>query len=68
MIAPIKRPKASRSSPGIRRARQLVASTLLPQRPQPADAPAVPAWRAWLFTAWVAVVVAVYSAYMIGLL
>lgn len=68
MIAPIKSPKASRSSPGIRRARQLVASALLPHRPRPPDAPTVPAWRAWLFTAWVVVVVAVYSAYMIGLL
>jgi len=68
MIAPIKSPKASRSSPDIRRVRQLVASALLPHRRRPPDAPTVPAWRAWLFTAWVVVVVAVYAAYMIGLL
>lgn len=68
MIAPIKRPKTSAPSPGIRRAHRLVASTLLQQRLRPRDAaPPVPAWRAWLFTAWVVVTAAVYFACMSGL-
>jgi hypothetical protein len=68
MIAPIKSPKVSRCPPGIRRARQLVASALLPQRPRPVQpVPSVPAWRAWSFTAWVTAVVAAYFAYMAGL-
>ncbi len=68
MIAPIEKPKAAATSPGIRRARRLVASALLKQRPRlPGGAPCLPAWRAWLFTAWVVVVAAVYFACMAGL-
>jgi hypothetical protein len=69
MIAPIERPKASASSPGVRRARRLVASTLMQQRPRwPECAPSVPAWQAWMFTAWVVAISAAYFAYMVGLL
>jgi len=68
MIAPIERPKAPASSPGILHARRLVASALLKQRPRPAEgAPSMAAWRAWLFTAWVVVVAAVYFVCMAGL-
>ncbi|MHC4179242.1 MAG: hypothetical protein ACYSWU_17150 [Planctomycetota bacterium] len=69
MIAPIQSPEASAPSPGIRRARHLVASTLLRPRSRPPDSgPSVPAWRAWLFTIWVVVISAAYFAYMAGLL
>ena len=69
MIAPIESLKASASSPGIRRARRLVACTLLKLRSSRPDcAASAPAWRAWLFTTWVALVVAVYFACMAGLL
>ena len=51
------------------RARRLVASQLLSDGPDPSDnAPSVSRWRAWLFAAWVAVVVAVYLATMAGLI
>jgi hypothetical protein len=76
MIAPVKRRKASVTSPGIHRARQVLASMLLTERPRGAkdgsaipatDAlPPMPAWRAWLLTAWVIVVVAAYFASMAG--
>jgi hypothetical protein len=68
MIAPIKKPEALEASPGIRDARRLVASALLTERPHPPDAaPPVPAWRAWLFTAWVVVVAAAYFLCIAGL-
>ena len=66
MIAPIEKAKPRASAPGIRRARRMVASTLL-KPPPPGGAPRLPAWRAWLFTAWVVVVVAVYLVCMAGL-
>ena len=67
MIAPIEKPKASASSPGICRARRLVASTLLQEQPRwPDSAPPVPAGRAWVFTAWVVGLSAAYFAYMMG--
>ncbi len=67
MIAPIKRPQATPSSPVVRHARRLVASALLAQPARPPEtAPPVPVWRAWLFTAWVVAVVSSYFAHMIG--
>ena len=69
MIAPIQQTDDPPRSHGMLRAHRLVASTLLKEPRYPADdAPPVPAWRAWLFTAWVVVATAVYAAYMIGLL
>lgn len=69
MIAPIQRTKDPPGSPEMRRAHRLVASTLLKKQRYPADdAPPVPAWRAWLFTAWVVTATAAYLAYMVGLL
>ena len=69
MIAPIEGPKATASSPGVRHARRLVASTLLKRRSHPTDRPGLmSAGRAWLLTAWVVVVAAVYFVCMAGLL
>ena len=68
MIAPIKRSTTPTRSRGIRHARQLVASTLLTQPTRRRDrALPVPAWRAWLFTAWIVVATASYLAHMAGL-
>ena len=66
MIAPIQQTDPPQS-PAMRRAHGMVASTLLKKQRHAADATPVPAWRAWLFVAWVVAVTAVYAAYMIGL-
>jgi len=66
MIALIKRPKVSASSPGICRARRMVAATLLKRGARPDASPPVPAWKTWLLTAWVITVGASYVAYMSG--
>jgi hypothetical protein len=65
MIAPIQQTEPPRSSSELRRARHLVAATLLEQQPELADdAPPVRAWKAWLFVAWVTVTTVVYFAHM----
>ncbi|OHB69790.1 MAG: hypothetical protein A2V70_00520 [Planctomycetes bacterium RBG_13_63_9] len=69
MIAPIRETEAPPRSPGLRRAHRIVASTFLKKQTPPTDnGPPIPAWQSWLFTGWVVLVVAIYSAYMIGLL
>jgi len=71
MIAPLPQTGPEKSAAGrhVRAARRLVASTFLPEQPRATDsAPSIPAWRAWLFAAWVLVVTAVYFAGMLGLL
>ena len=67
MIAPIEQPEPQTVSRGIRYARRLVASRLLEDETESAHVPpSVPGWKAWSFTAWVALVVAVYFLHMIG--
>ena len=67
MIAPIRQSKAPPKTRMMQHARHLVAATLLRRRSGPAEAvPPVPAWRAWLFAAWVVVVTGVYFAHMLG--
>lgn len=56
MIAPIREPDRWSNVPSeaLRRARRIVAETLLPpSRDQQESPPRVPAWKAWLFAAWV---------------
>jgi hypothetical protein len=69
MIAPLRLPDAVATEEDRRldEARHVVAAALLESEPRPAErAPRIPAWKAWLFTAWVVVVTAFYSAAMIG--
>jgi len=71
MIAPLRLPETHTSPQGrrLREARRVAAAALLDPQPQSSEnAPGIPAWRAWLFVAWVAVVTGVYFASMIGLL
>jgi len=69
MIAPIQQTEDPPRQPGMRRVHHLVAATFLKRQQRPSDnAPPVPAWKAWLFAAWVIVATAAYSAYMIGIL
>ncbi len=68
MIAPIREAKDPPAAPGLRRARRLVASSLLKRRSYPADeGPAVGPWQAWLFTAWVVATTLAYAVAMAGL-
>ncbi len=68
MIAPIHETKDPPPTPGLRRARRLVASSFLKQRSYPADeGAAVRPWQAWLFTLWVVVTTVAYAAAMAGL-
>ena len=67
MIAPIQKTEQRPRRTGIHYARQLVAASLLKKRAYRDDnAPQIAPWKAWLTTAWIVVVTAVYGAYMIG--
>jgi len=71
MIAPIRLvdPETAEARGRLRQARHLVASSLLEERRESVpDAPPVPGWRAWLFSAWVVVVTVMYFAHLVGLL
>lgn len=70
MIAPLRLPEphTSRRSRRLAQAREVVAATFLHPKPQSSDrAPRIPAWRAWLFVAWVLVVAGAYVAWMMRL-
>ncbi len=65
MIAPIKETDEPRTSQGLQRAHRLVAATFLKKGPAARNAPPVPAWQAWLFTAWVATVLVAFAGHML---
>ncbi len=67
MIAFIKQDDPPRLPPALRRARRLVASTLL-RGAQKNDGvgPRVPAWLAWTFTLWIATATVAYGLFMLG--
>jgi hypothetical protein len=57
MIAFIRSPKESERLPAVRRARRLLATTLLPWRSDvQSGASPVARWKAWLLVAWLAAV------------
>jgi hypothetical protein len=62
MVAPASRTRGPAPTPALRRARQVVAKTLLPASPpdpSPSEtAPRVTPWRAWLLAAWIVAVAA----------
>jgi len=67
MIAFIKHDEPPRSPPALKRARRLVASTLLRRaRPGQRRGPEVHAGVAWTFTAWVAAATLIYGLSMLG--
>ena len=67
MIAPIQKTPQRPRRTGIHYARHLVAASLLKERTYRDDnAPRVAPWKAWLLTAWIVAVTAMYGAYMIG--
>ena len=70
MIAPLREQETSglaAASRQLRRARRVVARTLLPEADsRESAAPPVPAWQAWLLVAWMAVTAAVYVALLFG--
>ncbi len=71
MIAPLEQmdTQTAQTRQRLRLARRLVAWTFFQQRHTPAEnGPPIPAWRAWLFTAWVVIVTTVYFATMLGFL
>ena len=67
MIAFYRQTDGPTSTTAVRRARRLVASSLLEQESHPAcSTPPVATWKAWLFAAWVVVVTGFYFAHMFG--
>lgn len=69
MIAPIRHTADVPESRAMRRARRVVAATLLQTGPQPPEhAPPVRARKAWAFSGWVAAVTVLYVLHMIGVL
>lgn len=68
MIAPIHQPETAQMSPTVRRARRIVGSLLSDESDSTAGNPPLSAWKAWLFAAWVAVVICAYFAFMAGVL
>jgi len=69
VIAFYRQEESTPSTPHVRRARRLVASTFLQRQGDSADsAPPVAAWKAWLLAAWVVAVTLLYFAGMLGLL
>ncbi len=70
MIAPLRETdsRETRTNPSLHVVRRFVASTLLkPHKASADDAPRVPAWHAWLFTAWIIAAVVVCFAAALGL-
>jgi len=71
MIAPLEQmdTETTQTRRRLRLARRLVASTFLQHGRKPTEnGPAIPAWRAWVFTAWVVIVTGLYFGTMLGLL
>ena len=69
MIAPLEQRVAetTKTRRHLRLARRLVASTFFRRDPQPGEnAPPISFWRAWLYAAWVAIVIGVYFATLLG--
>ncbi len=66
MIAPLRQTEQPVASPSLRAARRLVARTLLEETTDHPDRSTVPAWRAWLFVAWMAVVIGSYGAHLLA--
>jgi len=67
MIAPLRQTEDSSRLRRLRRAHRVVATTLLKKSRHPADtAASVSAWRAWLLTAWIALVITIYAAAMLN--
>ncbi len=68
MIAPLDQAssEATRRRGRLHRAHRLVASTLF-ERPatENPDVPPIPAWKAWAFSGWVAIVTGIYLATML---
>lgn len=56
MIAPLRNSGANRSPRALLRARMAIASALLTNQRDSAAKPALSAWRAWIWAAWMALV------------
>jgi len=68
VIAPLPQtdPRSARPS-RLHQAHRLIVATLLKHRSQAADhRPPIPAWKAWLLTAWVVLTTGVYLLAMSG--
>jgi len=66
MIAPLRETEQEPASPSLRAARRLVASTLLKEDADRGDVTPVAGWQAWLFVAWMGVVILAYGAHLLG--
>lgn len=63
MIAPIRYPEDDTST-ALREARRAVAMLLPSRDADDCEAPAIPAWQAWLLVAWMAVTASVFLSIM----
>ena len=68
MIAPLRQTEPEPPSGGLQRARRAVATLLfLRDRERAPEPPTWPNWKAWLFAAWIALVLSTYAAAMLNL-
>lgn len=63
MIAPLRTEKKPPTSRRLQAARSMIAAMLLPSE---APAPAIDAWKAWLFVAWISLTLGAYALSMAG--
>jgi hypothetical protein len=67
MIAPFRVPLEPDEATGIGQARRFVARTLLSRHLVPhAPLPSIPAWKAWTFVSWIALVGVAYALHLMG--
>ncbi len=66
MIAPIREADQPTTTPGMRRARRMVASTFLKRQEGSEKTSWVPRWQAWVFTGWILIVSIAYFSSMLG--
>jgi hypothetical protein len=67
LIAPLRQIDRDPPSTGLQRARRAVATLLFERnRRRPSELPTWPRWKAWLFVAWLALVLSAYAASMLN--
>lgn len=69
MIAPLRETETHETNdgPALSEAARAVVARMLPRLKREDEAPAIPAWQAWLLVTWLAVTALAYAAITLGL-